>query len=343
MNRHSQSVDSSKNLSELSDDEFIQWIYNQFLSREPDAEGKQHYLSVMAEGESRIDIIQNILTSEEIADLPKEFVTAGHFYSTIPNLKNIQYAVKDPGPLKTIGGVDMQAESQLALLNQLAPYYRQLPISDFAARKRLYYYPNGSYPIGDASVLMCLIAHLEAKQLIEIGCGNSSCAVREANEIFLDGNLDITSVEPYPKLFLSLIPKKKRSKTNLITTTIQGLDISIFDKLNSGDILFIDTTHVSKVVSDVNRIFFEILPRLKSGVCVHIHDVFYPFEYPEKWFDKGRFWTEQYLLQAFLQYNSAFEILIWPQYLIHNHFAELEATMPLVATGGGCSMWLRRK
>ena len=330
-------------ISELGDREFVRWLYHQFLSRDPDESGEQHYLAELTSGRSRIDLVQSILSSDERKDLGREFVQPGHFFSAIPNQENIRYATTDPKPLRSIGGIDMRVESQLELIESLAPYYRQLPIEDFANRKRLYYYPNGSYPIGDGSILMTLIGHLKPKRLIELGCGNSSCAVREANTIFLNDNLNITSVEPYPELFLSLIPESKRGKTEFIPKTLQDLDLEVFDTLKAGDILFIDTTHVSKAGSDVNRIFFEILPRLKPGISIHVHDVFYPFEYPEKWLLEGRCWNEQYLLQAFLQFNKEFEILLWPQYLIHHQLEKLEAALPMVARGGGCSMWLHKK
>ncbi|MCZ8539210.1 hypothetical protein [Psychrobacillus psychrodurans] len=86
-----------------------------------------------------------------------------------------------------------------------------------------------------------------------------------------------------------------------------------------GDILFIDSYHVSKIGSDVNYIIFEILPKLKPGVRIHFHDIFYPFEYPEKWIFEGRFWNRAYLLRAFLQYNQDFIIDLWNNYLILEH------------------------
>ena len=86
----------------------------------------------------------------------------------------------------------------------------------------------------------------------------------------------------------------------LVNVKLQDVDLKEFDKLKSGDVLFIDSTHVSKIGSDVNYLFFEILPRLHRGVYIHIHDIFYPFEYPKDWIDEGRAWNENYILRAFL-------------------------------------------
>ena len=102
-----------------------------------------------------------------------------------------------------------------------------------------------------------------------------------------------------------------------------------FSSLGENDILFIDSSHVSKTHSDVNYLFFEILPRLRAGVYVHVHDVFYPFEYPREWVYQGRGWNEAYLTRAFLQYNSAFTIQLFNSFLERFHVALLEREMPL--------------
>ncbi len=110
------------------------------------------------------------------------------------------------------------------------------------------------------------------------------------------------------------------------------MPLSVFQSLNSGDVLFVDSTHVTKLGSDVNRIFFEILPALASGVIVHFHDIFYPFEYPRAWVREGRGWNETYLLRAFLEYNEAYEVLLWA------HMLGIEGRLAQPAG----SIWLRK-
>src|SRR5690606_8620162 len=104
--------------------------------------------------------------------------------------------------------------------------------------------------------------------------------------------------------------------------------LAVFEELNAGDMLFIDSTHVAKTGSDVNYILFEILPRLKSGVLIHFHDIFYPFEYPRDWVFNGRNWNEVYFLKAFLMYNTTFEIKLFSHYL-HKHHPNVFEAMPL--------------
>jgi hypothetical protein len=86
---------------------------------------------------------------------------------------------------------------------------------------------------------------------------------------------------------------------------------------------------VSKTHSDVNYIFFEVLPRLRSGVYVHFHDIFYPFEYPKEWVYQGRAWNEAYILRAFLQHNDRFELLFFNSFLERFHRDTIARNMPL--------------
>ena len=126
---------------------------------------------------------------------------------------------------------------------------------------------------------------------------------------------------------------------------VEDVDLAFFDHLEAGDILFIDSSHVSKVGSDVNFLFFEVIPRLKRGVMVHIHDIFLPDEYPKVWvIDQGRNWNEQYLLQAFLQFNSDWEV-VWAAHFMATRYSEdVQQTFPrFPELGCGCgSFWLRR-
>jgi hypothetical protein len=117
----------------------------------------------------------------------------------------------------------------------------------------------------------------------------------------------------------------------------------VFERLEENDILFLDSSHVSKTGSDVNYYLFEILPVLKPGVLVHVHDILYPFEYLKEWvLGEKRSWNETYALRAFLQYNSAFEIVYWNNFASHRLREELAHLMPLCLENEGGSIWLRR-
>ena len=91
----------------------------------------------------------------------------------------------------------------------------------------------------------------------------------------------------------------------------------------------------------MNIIFAEILPALRSGVFVHFHDIFYPFEYPRYWIDEGRAWNEAYMLRCFLQDNSAFSIELWNQFLAEFNRPWFERHMPMCLRNTGASLWLR--
>ncbi|MBI5663537.1 MAG: hypothetical protein HZC49_00390 [Nitrospirae bacterium] len=109
----------------------------------------------------------------------------------------------------------------------------------------------------------------------------------------------------------------------IIDKPVQEVDLSIFKELKANDILFIDSSHVIKIGSDLNAILFSILPVLESGVCIHFHDIRYPFQYPESLIMQGIYWNEAYLLRAFLQYNDSFKIIFWLNYLLNRRLSEI--------------------
>jgi hypothetical protein len=164
----------------------------------------------------------------------------------------------------------------------------------------------------------------------------------DTNDLFLGKQMQLTFIEPYPQLLHSLISDADRERVTILPQPLQAVDLALFDTLESGDVLFIDSTHVSKVDSDVNRLFFDILPRLKPGVYVHIHDIHYPFEYPIHAFRAGRAWNEIYLLRAFLQFNSQYQIVLMNTFLEHFHEDFFREHMPLCLVNLGGSIWLRR-
>ena len=186
-----------------------------------------------------------------------------------------------------------------------------------------------------------MIRHWKPDRIIEVGCGASSCVILDTREA-LQPDTKVTFIEPYPELLLKYIRPGDQAEVQIRKEFIQDVPLAVFGELEENDILFIDTSHVSKLGSDVNFIFFEILPALKKGVIVHFHDVFYPFEYPETWIRNGTFWNEAYLLRAFLMYNHDFEIMLFTSYLNHILPDEMKSGFPLSAAEPGGSLWLRR-
>ncbi len=188
-------------------------------------------------------------------------------------------------------------------------------------------------------VAYCLIRHFRPRQIIEVGGGYSTLLLAQAAR--KNGDTTLLTVEPYPEDFLI---ENARGLVSVIQKKVEELDLSYFSRLEAGDCLFIDSSHVVRIGGDVNFLFLEVLPRLKPGVIIHIHDIFLPFEYPRNWvIEQRRFWTEQYLLHAFLAYNSEFEVLVSSGYLKAYHLEELKAIFPLCEPWQGGSFWMRRK
>ena len=148
-------------------------------------------------------------------------------------------------------------------------------------------------------------------------------------------------IDPFPP---DVIQDGIPALRSLIKTKVQDVDLECFSQLESDDILFIDSSHTVKIGGDVNYLFLEVLPRIKPGVIVHVHDIFLPFEYRRDWvLDELRFWSEQYLLQAFLTFNSEVEVLMANSYLNHYHQRDLKAAFPDLPSWGGGSFWMRRR
>jgi len=272
------------------------------------------------------------------------YVPPGHFYSPIPNLDEVrenESAIFGRSP-EALPGIDLAEASQLRLLDEFKTYYAELPFTPNKTPELRYFFENSSYSYSDAITLYCMIRHARPKRIIEIGSGHSSCVTLDTNELFFSGEIKTTFIEPYPDLFLSLIKPSDKESIQLLPNKLQDVNPAVFQSLEANDILFVDSTHVSRINSDVNRILFEILPALKSGVYVHFHDVFYPFEYPKEWVYEGRAWNEAYALRAFLQFNNAFRIVFFNTYLEHFHRAIFEEHMPLCLKNPGGSIWIQR-
>jgi hypothetical protein len=124
---------------------------------------------------------------------------------------------------------------------------------------------------------------------------------------------------------------------------VQRVPLDVFAQLRAGDVLFIDSSHVVKIGSDVAYLVHEVLPSLAAGVVVHFHDILWPFEYPRDWvLDQGKAWNEAYFVRAFLQFNAAFEILYFNSFIANRHPASLRELLPRCVENPGGSLWLRR-
>lgn len=294
----------------------------------------------------RIPLLKDIVLERdalksELTSLRKEynqFVPPGHFYSPIPDINQIK---KDANkifiaPSKSIPGLELNEESQLKLLEKFKKIYKEIPFKAEKSKDLLYYFENPAYSYSDAIFAHFMLRDLKPKKLIEVGSGYSSCLFLDTNKLFLNNSIDFVFIEPYPDLLKEL----SNEKLKIIDSKLQDVDLEVFKSLKQNDILFIDSTHVSKIDSDVNYLFFEILPILEKGVHIHFHDIFYPFEYPMQWILEGRAWNEAYMLRSFLQYNKSFKIVLMNTFLQTFQQDFFIEHMPLCLKNPGGSIWI---
>jgi predicted O-methyltransferase YrrM len=279
----------------------------------------------------RLPYLRQLVVERDELMAYRTWVPPGHFYSPLPSIEEIRnnedlIFVKDAADLP---GVNINETRQLSTLASFQKYSLELPFQALANDRQRYYYENGYFSYLDAIILYCMMREIQPKRIIEIGSGFSSCVILDTNELYFDDSIACTFVEPYPERLYSLIRESDRNKVTILKNKIQDVDRARFTDLEAGDILFIDSSHVSKIESDVNHILFEILPSLRNGVYIHFHDIFYPFEYPKEWIYGGVAWNEAYLLRAFLQYNTAFTIQFFNSFMKSFFKDQLTAALPM--------------
>jgi hypothetical protein len=243
-------------------------------------------------------------------------------------------------------GIDWDLDGEVSTVRRIAPFAAELAAvpEEMAPGPPSFHWRNDFWSGLDPLVHYCLLRDVKPRRVVEIGCGWSSLLLAKAlgeNEGEGAPRAVVDQVEPYPRTeLLSALP----DHWNLHAQILQRAPFEPFEALEAGDICFYDGSHVAKPGSDVVWFFAEILPRLRPGVLVHLHDIFFPREYPDHWiFDRGQTWNEQYVLQAFLMYNSDFRPLICNHALTVYHFDELEKLFgAIVPPLGGGSIWLER-
>ena len=235
---------------------------------------------------------------------------------------------------KQVPGIDINEKQQLALMEQLSTFYADLPFGDTPCDGLRYYFKNEFFGYGDGIILYSMMRHLRPTRIVEIGSGFSSALMLDVNDRFFGKSILLKFIEPYPARLFSLVDGPDKLGCEIIERQVQDVPVEHFTTLQNNDILFIDSSHVVKIGSDLSYIFNVILPSLAQGVIIHFHDVFWPFEYPEEWLMNGWAWNEDYFLRAFLQFNSAFKIIFFNSYVEHFHADKIGTLMPLFKTNG---------
>lgn len=267
----------------------------------------------------------------------------GHYYSPLLDLEKL-------GPNDTnypFDGAEWWENIDLRLPEQRA-YYEELlerfPPPAWPKEKNdgfRYFTGNDCFILADAFTLSGIIQKEKPRRIIEVGSGFSSAVMLDT---FRHAHMSVetTFVEPYPDRLYSLLSRDDRDLSTIHVDLVQKLPLSIFDQLEAQDILFLDSSHVAKVGSDVSFIFLRILPRLKPGVIIHFHDVFYPFTYPMGWIRQGWAWNEALFIRAFLIGNPQFEIMAF-NCCIGTLFPEIFwERFPAFLENTGGSIWIRK-
>jgi hypothetical protein len=267
------------------------------------------------------------------------WVPPGHYYSPVPGRPDIERALGGGALREALPGVDLREQEQRELAARLSAHWPDVPA---ARRDGWRYHPdNPMFGLADAAIYHSVLRELRPRRLVEVGSGFSSAIALDTADRHLP-DLEFTFVEPYPERLLGLLDDADRDRCRLVRSPVQDVPIETFTSLGDGDLLFIDSTHVSKAGSDVNWLVFEVLPRLADGVIVHFHDIFWPFEYPEAWLREGRGWTENYLLRAFLTYNERFRVLLFNSWVWHAEPELVRRTLPTTVDEVPGGIWLRK-
>ncbi|WP_169578577.1 class I SAM-dependent methyltransferase [Salinimicrobium terrae] len=163
----------------------------------------------------------------------------------------------------------------------------------------------------------------------------------DTNDLFFNNEIDLTFIEPFPDNRLRHLIGKAEEQVKIIEEEVQAVNLDLFKGLETGDILFVDSSHVVKTGSDVHFILKKVLPILKKGVLIHFHDIHFPFEYPKDWVLNGFGWNEVYYIHAFLMYNGEFKIRMFNDFLSKCH-SEKITSIPFMPKAAGSSLWLEK-
>lgn len=271
-------------------------------------------------------------------------------YSPIPDLEDLKKRqVWDQR--SEMYGVDFNIKGQLQLLKNLGKQYGKECVWPLhpTDKSEEFYIDNLGFSYGCAASLHTIIREFKPKRVIEIGSGHSSKVISYALKLNLKAGLksQYLIIDPFSPDFMK---KQIVNFTKIYKKRVEEMPPSFFDQLEKNDILFIDSGHTVRIGGDVNFLYLDVLPRLKPGVIIHIHDINLPYEYPKVYATQEvfrQFWTEQYLLQAFLACNKEFEVLLAMGYLMADRLKDFQKAFPnynsKIHKFKSGSFWMRRK
>lgn len=274
------------------------------------------------------------------------------YYSPVPDILDLEQR-KVWNRRSELAGINFRPEAQVAFLTTLGKEFGHecdWPPNS-TGDPHQFYTENNTFSYGCAASLHCVLRYFKPRRVIEIGSGNSSLVISAALSLNDQSSksepIEYIIVDPYPR---PIIEKGLPGLTQMVKKRVELLDTGFFDELRENDVLFIDSGHTVRIGSDINYLILDVLPRLAQGVIVHFHDVGLPFEYPKVYATNPQFrvfWTEAYLLQAFLCFNREYEILLAMAYLMAERIEAFRSAFPCydpekhIAMSG--SFWIRHR
>ncbi len=258
-------------------------------------------------------LLETLEAHQEVPEAAGFHVYPRTYYSPLLLKEELDLTVLEQR--RQLPGVRLNERAAVALLETMSSYGPELDALPYESDgKSPYWFANDWYNDFDAASLYALLRHLKPKRYVELGCGFSSLvSSRALSRNIADGfACDVVYSDPHPRVDIA----KLLSCGRLLQQRVQDVPFELFAGLEAGDVLFIDTSHVVKFQSDVVHAFVEILPSLKPGVWIHIHDIFTPYDYPRDWITQSRFSNnEQYALEALLSGGDRYDVEL-PLYLI---------------------------
>jgi hypothetical protein len=324
---------------------FVIELYTHLLNRAPSDKELQNFTGA-ASRLSAAELVRRFVESPEYKrhNKIKPFFPDGHFHSPVVDPSTVEeYVASRRSPGIDFKGITIDLHAIEAFWDMNRDSIAGAPFPETKTDDFRFFFDGAPFPYGDALTLHAIMGHFKPKRIVEIGSGFSTACMLDSAEIHGIGDLRITCIEPFPKRLRSLLRPADYAKVELISRPVQEVPVQdIVGQLDRNDILFIDSTHVLKTGSDVHYEIFEIIPAVKEGVIIHLHDCPYPFEYPSKWIEQNYSWNEAYAIQAFLMYNESFRILFWGGLFKSLFHDKAKHEGGRFIKNSGTSLWLAR-
>ena len=274
-------------------------------------------------------------------------LTPVHYYSPVPDLRDLLTRPSIWDQPSELPGVDMNVDGQLSLMEDvLSAYQHECDYRRQQGDDPLEFYTENDYfGYVSAAAMHGLVRHYRPRRIIEVGAGFSTRVIARAVSMNAKAGApaELVVIDPHVG---RILPEELPAIHESIPSRVEDVPLERFTSLREGDLLSIDSSHAVRIGGDVVFLYLEVLPRLAPGVLVHIHDIFLPFDYPLQWLQRRYFWNEQYLLHAFLIHNRAYTVL-WAQKYAESVFPDTYARTFGGRTGEAenyysYSLWLRR-